>query len=190
MNNSLIIDNIQKHILINDFEISYLTSILEEIKVSKKQLILKQGQTCKKIFFVVSGSLRAFNLNSKGKDATVMFAVNDWWITDMYGFMNQKPALVSIEALEDSQLIAIDFYKLEELYQRIQKFERFFRILFQKAYIREQLRALDAISYSTEERYYQFVEKYPMITQKISQKQIASYLGVTPEFLSSIKKKQ
>lgn len=189
MNTSHIFTNIQKHISLSDLEKSYFSSFIESNEISKKELILKQGQTCKKIYFVASGSLRAFNINSQGKDSTVMFAVQDWWITDMYCFTNQKPALLSIEALEDSKLITLDFYALEALYHEIPKFERFFRILFQNAYIREQLRALDAISFTTEERYSRFVEKYPEIVQKTTQKQIASYLGVTPEFLSSIKKK-
>lgn len=181
--------NIQKHIVLNDAEKNYLTSILEVKEVLRKELILKQEQQCKKIYFVVSGSLRAFHINNEGKDSTIMFAIQDWWITDMYCFINQKPALVAIEALENCQLIGLDFSSLEMLYQKTPKFERFFRILFQNAYSREQLRALDHISYTTEERYYRFVHKYPEIVQKITQKQIASYLGVTPEFLSAIKKK-
>ncbi len=118
-----------------------------------------------------------------------MFAVQDWWITDMNCFVNQKPAMLFIEALEDSKVLELDFDLLETLYQKASKFERFFRILFQNAYIREQLRALYNISCSTEERYKQFVQKYPVIVEKVTQKQIASYLGVTPEFLSLIKKK-
>jgi CRP-like cAMP-binding protein len=118
-----------------------------------------------------------------------MFAIQDWWITDMNCFVNQKPALLSIEALEESKIVALDYYLLEELYRSVPKFERFFRILFQNAYIREQLRVLQSISFTTEERYQQFVEKYPAVAQKVTQKQIASYLGVTPEFLSSIKRK-
>lgn len=118
-----------------------------------------------------------------------MFAVQDWWITDMDSFINRKPALLSIKALETSGVIEWSFDWLEELYDKFPKFERFFRILFQNAYIREQRRVLHNISLTTEERYRQFVESYPAIVKKITQKQIASYLGVTPEFLSSVKKK-
>jgi len=90
--------------------------------------------------------------------------------------------------LEDSKIIELDFYFLERLYLEIPKFERFFRILFQNAYVREQLRSLHNISFTTEKRYRRFIEKYPAIVEKVTQKQIASYLGVTPEFLSSIKR--
>lgn len=94
----------------------------------------------------------------------------------MNSFVNQKPGLLSIETLEPSRIISLDFQVLEELYQIIPMRERFFRILFQNAYIREQLRALQSISLTTEERYRQFVENYPTIVEKVTQKQIASYL--------------
>lgn len=184
-----IFKNIQKHISLNDAEKQHIIAACAVTGVQKKQRILEQGKLCKKLYFVESGSLRAFNLSADGKESTLMFAVRDWWITDMNCFVNQKPALLSIEALEPSRIIALDFHILEKLYQNIPKLERFFRILFQNAYIREQLRALQSISLTTEERYRQFIENYPAIVEKVSQKQIASYLGVTPEFLSSLKRK-
>ena len=189
MYNHQIFNNVQKHIVLSDFDKQQFLSSLISRDVQKKQLLLEQGQICKKIYFVESGSLRAFNVNGDGKESTIMFAVQDWWITDMNCFVHRKPAMLSIEALENSKIMELDFDLLEELYQNIPKFERFFRILFQNAYIREQLRALHNISLTTEEKYWQFVENYPAIVQKVTQKQIASYLGVTPEFLSSVKKK-
>ena len=184
-----IFKNIQKHISLNDFDKEHLISLIKVKNILKKEFVLKQGQVCKKIYFVEFGSLRAFNVDDEGKESTIMFAVQDWWITDMNCFINEKPALLSIEALENSKIIELDFHLLEKLYRKLPKFERFFRILFQNAYIREQQRALYNISYTTEERYCQFIEKYPAISKKVTQKQIASYLGVTPEFLSSVKKK-
>jgi len=118
-----------------------------------------------------------------------MFAIQDWWITDMNGFINQKAAQVSIEALEHCRLLELSFVTLENLYLEMPKFERFFRIRFQNAYIREQQRSFHNIALTTEQRYQYFIDKYPEIVEKITQKQIASYLGVTPEFLSAIKKK-
>lgn len=190
MFNYQIFKNIENHISLNDVDKEYLLSLFKVKNILKKEYVLKQGQNCNKIYFVEFGSLRAFNLDDKGKESTIMFAVQDWWITDMNSFINRQPASVSIIALENSQVIALDFNLLEELYLQLPKFERFFRILFQNAYIREQQRVLYNISYTTEERYYQFIEKYPAISQKITQKQIASYLGVTPEFLSSKKNKR
>ena len=189
MNDYQLLKNIQRHILLSDFEEQQLISSLTVRLIHRKELILEQGKMCKKLYFVESGSLRAFNVNGDGKESTIMFAVQDWWITDMNCFVNQKPALLSIESLEDSKIIEWDYYLLEKLYHKIPKLERFFRILFQNAYIREQLRALHNISFTTEERYRQFIENYPEIVEKVTQKQIASYLGVTPEFLSSVKRK-
>lgn len=184
-----IFKNIEKHISLTDAEKDYFFSLLVMKEVSKKEIVLWQDQTCRNIYFVESGCLRAFHVNDDGKESTIMFAIKDWWITDMNCFINHKPALLSIEALEDSQLMLLDAYQLEKLYIENPKFERFFRILFQNAYIREQQRALQNISLPTEERYQHFIKKYPALIEKITQKQIASYLGVTPEFLSSIKKK-
>ncbi len=189
MNEYQIFKNIQKHISLSDSEKELFISLLIEKEIVKKEIVLEQGSISRKLYFVEFGSLRAFNVNTEGKESTIMFAVRDWWITDMNSFVNQKPALLSIEALEVSRLIEFDYSTLEELYKRLPKFERFFRIIFQNAYIREQLRVLDNISFTTEQRYIRFIQKYPQIVQKVTQKQIASYLGVTPEFLSSIKKK-
>ncbi len=189
MSDYKIFDNIQKHITLSEIEKQYLLPLLTVKDVQKKTFILKQGQFCKKIFFVEQGSFRAFYIDKHGKESTIMFALQDWWVTDMDCFVNQKPALLAIEALENSKVIELEFRLLEQLYLKIPKFERFFRILFQNAYIREQSRALQNLSFTTKERYWQFVEKYPAIVEKVTQKQIASYLGVTPEFLSSVKKK-
>lgn len=184
-----IFKNIEKHISLNDSEKQYLKSSFSLREVSKKETILEQGNTCKNLYFVEYGSFRAYNVDQNGRESTIMFAVKDWWITDMDCFVNRKPALLSIEALEPSGIFEWNSDWLDQLYEKIPKFERFFRILFQKAYIREQKRALHSISLTTEERYRQFVENYPAIVEKVTQKQIASYLGVTPEFLSAVKKK-
>lgn len=184
-----IFKNIAKHISLSDSEIEYVWSLLQEKTLGKKEVVLSQGGTCKKIYFVDEGSLRAYNINEDGKESTIMFAVNDWWITDMDSFINQRPSSLTIATLEDSTILELDYNSLQDLFVKLPKFERFFRILFQNAYIREQRRALHNISMSTEKRYHLFVDKYPAIVEKVTQKQIASYLGVTPEFLSAIKKK-
>lgn len=186
---SLIFLNIQKHITLTDEEKEYLKSLLYEIEVSPKRTLLRQGQNCRQLFFVSKGSIRAYNLDKDGKESTIMFGIDDWWITDMYAFTRQKPALLSLEALEDTRVVVLEFEVFDKALKHIPKLERFFRILFQNAYVREQLRVLDSISLTTEERYRKFLDKYPQIVEKVTQKQIASYLGVTPEFLSSVKKK-
>lgn len=187
MNDSLILKNITKHVSLNNEEASYFLSLLKERTIQKKELILRQQQTCKEISFVQSGILRAFYMDTAGKESTIMFALPDWWITDMFCFINQKPAMLNIEALEKSTVLQLQKDDLDKLYIRIPKFERFFRIMMQNAYIREQLRIIENLSQTAEERYYTFLQKYPLAAEKITQKQIASYLGITPEFLSNIK---
>ena len=186
----LIIKNIFRHISLTDQEKSYFLSLLKEKKIGKKELILQQQQTCKEINFVQTGILRAFHVDTTGKESTIMFALPDWWITDMYCFINQKPAMLNIEALEESYILQLHKDDLDNLYLKVPKFERFFRIMMQNAYIREQLRTIESLSLPAEERYYNFLQKYPEAAKRIRQKQIASYLGITPEFLSLIKSKK
>lgn len=187
MDESLILKNISRHIALNKDETSYFLSLLKEKTIQKKELILKQQNLCREINFVQSGVLRAFYLDPSGKESTIMFAVPDWWITDMFCFINQKPAMLTIEALEESTVLQLQKESLDELYIKVPKFERFFRIMMQNAYIREQLRIIENLSLTAEERYDAFLRKYPLAAERVTQKQIASYLGITPEFLSSIK---
>ena len=119
-----------------------------------------------------------------------MFAVADWWVTDMYCFLNNKPAMMYIETIEDSCIFQLSKENFDKLFSAVPKFERFFRILMQNAYTREQLRVIESLSLTSEERYDRFLLKYPQIVQQVTQKQIASYLGITPEFLSTIRKKK
>lgn len=187
MEKNLILNNISKHISLTPQEATYFLSLLRERRVQKKEPILKQQQACKDINFVNSGILRAFYMDASGKESTIMFAVSDWWITDMFCFINQKPAILNIEALENSTILQLSKDDLERLYHKIPKFERFFRIMMQNAYIREQLRMIENLSLPAEERYHNFLQKYPLAAERVTQKQIASYLGITPEFLSIIK---
>lgn len=187
MNTELILANIAKHISLDKNEIDFFLSLLKPEEVSKKSVLLKEGQLCRDINFVHHGTLRAFYMVKEAKESTIMFAVADWWITDMYCFINQKPAMLTITAVEDSQLFRLRKEDLDRLYLQVPKFERFFRIIMQNAYIREQLRIIENLSLSAEERYTNFLSRYPKVAQQVTQKQIASYLGITPEFLSTLR---
>lgn len=190
MLHDLILANVAKHISLTDDEKGYFISFLTQTEVSKKKNILTEGQICKTINFVHSGMLRAFYVDKDGKESTIMFAVADWWITDMYCFINQLPAMLNIETINTSIILQLQKSDLEKLYSKIPKFEKFFRILMQNAYIREQLRIIESLSLSAEQRFDNFVTKYPLIASNVTQKQIASYLGITPEFLSAIRNKK
>jgi len=187
MEHTSILTNVAKHISLDKEEISYFVSVLNRQEVSKKDFILREGQICKSISFVHSGILRAYYIDKEGKESTIMFAIADWWITDMFCFVNQKPAMLNIQAVENSRIFQLQKDALDKLYLKLPKFERFFRIIMQNAYIREQLRVIQNLSLSAEERYNNFLSKYPQIAKQVTQKQIASYLGITPEFLSTIR---
>jgi len=170
MKQDLILANISKHILLNEEEQDYFLSLLSEKGVKKKDYILRHGQYCRYINFVNSGTLRAYYLNDKGKESTIMFAPKDWWVTDMYCFIKEQPAMLNIQAIEESAILQLSKTKLDLLYKEIPKFERFFRILMQNAYIREQLRSIQNLSHTAEERYDKFLHKYPSILPHITQK--------------------
>ncbi|MEM8893225.1 MAG: Crp/Fnr family transcriptional regulator [Bacteroidota bacterium] len=187
MNLELLLPHIQKRIQLNDEDAQLLRFVLKEKKFKKKTFILKKGENCRYIYFVNSGLLRAFHLSPHGKDSTIMFATKEWWITDMYCFANRLPAMVNIQALQDCELLALSKDKLDQLFRDTPKFERYFRILMENAYSREQLRMIQNLSNTAKERYVAFLKKYPDISAHVTQKQIASYLGITPEFLSTIR---
>lgn len=190
MIHDLILQNIAKHIALNNEETAHFTSLLTYKEITKKTYLLKEGQACKNLTYVHSGALRSYCLDKEGKESTIMFAVADWWVTDMYCYLNEKPAMMYIEAIEDSFIFQISRENFGKLFIAIPKFERFFRILMQNAYTREQLRIIENLTLSSEQRYDRFLNKYPQIVKQVTQKQIASYLGITPEFLSAIRKKK
>lgn len=182
-----ILSNVAKHISLTNTEANQFTSLLRKSDVSKKEILLVQGQVCKSIYFVNNGILRAYYTDKQDKETTIMFGSADWWITDMFSFLNQQPSLMHMEAIENSEVLELSKKDLDQLYIDVPKFERFFRIIIQNAYVREQVRVIHNLSMTAEERYQVFIQKYPHIVQRVTQKQIASYLGITPEFLSAIR---
>jgi CRP-like cAMP-binding protein len=185
-----ILKNTAKHISLEKEEEQYFISLLKSKAIPKKDFLLREGQSCNTINYVDSGALRAFFLDADGKESTIMFAIHDWWITDMYCFIMEQPAMQNIIAIEDSSVLQLKKTDLEKLYVAVPKFERFFRIIMQNSYIREQLRVLQNLSMPAEQRYNIFINKYPQLIPHVTQKQIASYLGITPEFLSYVRRKK
>lgn len=187
MEHALILSNVAKHVILTREEEIQFLSFLQPRELDKKEILLGQSGPCSYINFVNKGTLRAFYTDDNAKEYTVMFAIQDWWITDINAFANQTLSSVTIQALEDSQIFQLGNMPKQELLKAIPKFERYFRILMQNAYIREQSRSLRNISQSAEERYHHFISKYPGIAAQITLKQLASYLGITPEFLSALR---
>jgi CRP-like cAMP-binding protein len=184
----LIQKNIAKHIQLTEEEFNYFTSLLKVKRLRKKQILLEEGEVCSHEHFVNSGCLRQYYLDEKGQEHIVQFAVTDWWIGDQYSFLTGLPGKYFIDALSESEVLMIEKNKLEELYIKVPKFERFFRIAFQNAYVAMQQRILSKLSEPAEKNYLDFIRRYPDIEQAVPQHQVASYLGITPESLSRIRK--
>jgi CRP-like cAMP-binding protein len=183
-----ILDHLSHYITLTAEEEKYFLSLLKSRRLRKKDVLLQAGDVCRYETFVLSGCLRAFFVDPAGTEHIAQFAVADWWISDMASLITGEPATLYIDALVDSEIVLIERDKLEELYARIPKFEKFFRILLQKAYVAQQRRIIDNLCKPARERYQEFVMRYPSIEQLVPQYQVASYLGITPEFLSQLRR--
>lgn len=172
---------------INQEELEIFHSRLKSRSVRKKTLLLQQGEVCKFEAYIVKGCVKKYYIDQNGDEVILQFAVEDWWISDIGSFSEQKPSNLFIETLEDTELLTIDFESKERLYQEIPSLERVFRIMLQRAYSVLESRFYSTVSHSAETRYLEFIKKYPSIPQRVPQQQIASYLGITPESLSRIK---
>jgi CRP-like cAMP-binding protein len=136
---------------------------------------------------VNKGCLRCYSVDSSGKEHVVQFAIEEWWISDLYSFFTNEPSTFNIDALEDSELLLLEQNSYERLLQEIPAFERLFRKLFENRLIANERRINATLSDSAEERYLSFLKNYPSIAQRVPLTQIASYLGITPESLSRIR---
>jgi CRP-like cAMP-binding protein len=183
----LILKNISRFITLTPEEEQYFTSILKLKKLKKKQYLLQEGDVVRYDYFVNKGCLRTYTIDEKGQEHVVQFSIEDWWTGDMYSFLTQTPARYTIDAIEDTELLCLERNALEELYVKVPKFEKFFRHLLQNAFVSLQERIIGNLSQPADERYCNFVTKYPAMEKRLPLKQIASYLGITPESLSRIR---
>ena len=157
-------------------------------KLRKRQYLLQEGDVCKAIAFVERGALREYSVEN-GSEHVIQFAIEGWTISDLFSFLTGEPATYNIDALEDAELVLITKTAHEELLKKQPKYETYMRLLITGAYIALQRRLTSNISLSVEERYTSFTETYPDIAQRVPQHMIASYMGLTPETLSRIRKK-
>lgn len=185
----LILQNISKHVSLSPDEETLFLSKVEFQTFKAKTILLSPGEIANCTYFVNSGILRSFTINDNIIEHVLHFACEGWWIGDMYSYISQKPGNLFIEVLEDAELAMISKENHENLYYQIPKLEHFFRILAENSLVSHQERLMDNLSLTAEERYEKFCSKYPSLIQKISQKNVASYIGVTPEFFSKMKSK-
>jgi CRP-like cAMP-binding protein len=189
MNDNLILTNVNKHISLTDNEQSFFLSLLEHKTIRKREILLKAGEICKHSTFVIDGALKGYTQDADSNEHVINFALKDWWIADIYSLISEKPGVLTIEALADSTIILLSRKNQELLYNKVPKFERFFRILTENSLVANQQRLINNLTLTAEERYLDFTKKYPFVLECAPLHNIASYLGITPEFLSKIRRK-
>ncbi len=180
-------EHVQRIIPMSDEEFPACTSFMTPKRLRKGAYLVQEGEVSKYLAFVTRGCLRSYGVDKKGEEHVVQFALEGWWITDLYSFLTEKPGEYYIDALEESDALLMDRSSYEQLCTTLPKFERYFRILLQNNYIATHRRVLSSISLSVEEQYLQMVEEHPEIVRRVAQRHIASYLGITPEALSRIR---
>jgi CRP-like cAMP-binding protein len=184
----LFFNKVNEKVNLTEDEQEICKSLLVSKKLRKKQYLLQEGDVAKYSAFVEKGALRSYTIDDKGSEHIIQFAIEGWWISDIYSFLTGEPSTYNIEALEDCELLTLTKAAQEELVEKVPKFERYLRILMQGAYIALQRRMTGTLVYTAEEKYLSLTKAYPDIIQRVPQHMIASYLGVTPETLSRIRR--
>ncbi|MFD0761918.1 Crp/Fnr family transcriptional regulator [Lutibacter aestuarii] len=182
-----LLNYIKNYISLTEEEEEILLSKISYKKYLKGQYLVQQGDVCKHEYFILSGCTKTFYMDNEGQEHIILFAIEDWWTSDMGSFIAQKPADYNVQCIENTELIQISYEANEELYIQIPKLERFFRKIVERALVASQKRIVRNFSMSAKERYLIFRKNYPKIEQRIPQYMVASYLGITKEFLSKIK---
>lgn len=181
--------HLDKFITITEEEYGSIISFFKILEVKKKQNLMLDGEVCRQMYFVNKGCLRKFFVNEKGVEQTTEFAIENWWITDTFAFERQIPTNFSIQAVEHSSILVIDLQHQELLLQKHPVMERYFRMIYQRAYAASERRIRYLYEMSREELYMHFSTLYPWFIQRIPQYLIASFLNLTPEYLSEIRAK-
>jgi len=171
----------------NDHELAQFHSRLKHQHFKKRTVLLRQGEICRFEAYIIKGCVKKYYIDRTGNEVILQFAVEDWWISDIGSFYEQKPSNLFIETLEDTELLMIDQENKEKLFHEIPHLERVFRLMVQRSYSVLESRFYATLAHSAEERYLEFLKKYPEIPHRVPQTQIAAYLGITPESLSRIK---
>lgn len=187
MNGELLIRYISGIVSLTAEESSIILQYFRTRKYLKGQYVVQQGDICNCESFVVNGCLRTFYVDDEGVEHTVAFSIENWWAADLGSFLSRTPAFYNVQCLEAVELLQITHDDLEQLYQHVPKMERFFRIIIQRAYVASERRIVRNFSMDAKARFQAFREHYPQIEQRVPQYMIASYLGITKEFLSKIR---
>ncbi len=181
---------IKRYIVISETEIDTFQSYLKLKKIRKKEFLLKEGQLCKSRYFILKGCIRLFYIDSKGNEQIIHFGIENWWITDYESLINNIPSILYIQAIEDTELLELPEESFDNLCNEVPQTERLFRKIMEKTYIAIQKRIEYIYSLKGEEQFDLFVSTSPDFAQRVPQYMIASYLGMSPEFISKVKAKK
>ena len=189
MQTRLILEHVGRYIKLTGEEQGLFVSLLRPITLKRKRLLLQSGDICKHSAFINDGCMRGFTVDGNGLEHVLSFAPAGWWMADMYSLLSQKPGTLNIEALEDTELLLLAKTDQEALYRQVPAFERFFRIITENSLVAYQQRLMDNLSLPAEDRYHNFCKRYPTLIYSVPKKHIATYIGITPEFLSRMQRK-
>ena len=181
------INYINKYVVLTNEEEQILLSIVSFRRYLKGQYVVQQGDICKNSGFIINGCTRTFHVDDDGQEQTVMFSTENWWASEIGSFVTQTPSDYNVQCVENTELIQISFDEQETLFRKIPKLERFFRLILEKAFVASQKRIVRNFSLTAKDQYLHFLKEYPELDNRIPQYMIASYLGITKEFLSKIK---
>jgi CRP-like cAMP-binding protein len=185
----LLKQNISSHISLTNSEIEEFCNLFQNKPIKKKSFLLREGEVCKFEGFVTKGIFKVYHIDKRGAEQVLYFAIENWWITDIDSFTNESPSQLFIEALEDSEVLLISKKDKEFAYANLPQIEKLFRVMTQKTHVALQRRMIDNLSKTADQRYLDFIKKYPQLHQQLSNLQIAAYLGISHEFLSKIRNK-
>ena len=183
-----LIKAISKHINLTAEEQRQVIHAFTSAKLIRKELWLEEGRQTQLLAFVVSGCLYSYSVDNKGQINPLQFARPHGWITDLYAYLTHAPSTLSVTALTSSEILTITREKQLQLFEAVPKLERYFRIITENALISSRKRNLDLLNLSARERYEQFISNYPGLLQEVPLKLIAKYIGITPEFLSKVRR--
>lgn len=185
-----LIEHILKVTSLNDHEILKLRKHIRLRKFKKKEFLLNEGEICRELYFVEEGCVRMYFINKKAAEQIVQFALDGWWISDFSSYIDQKPSDYYIQCIEETEIVFIDKHGYDDLLNELPHLEKYFRLVFQKALAASQIRAKLVYELSKEEFYQHFSTSFPDFMQRVPQYMIASYLGLTPEYMSELRKKK
>jgi CRP-like cAMP-binding protein len=189
MSSNFILKNFSDYVALDENEQERLVSVLIPRPFKRGEILIKAGEQARYMLFVNAGYLMTTYTDSNGSDHVIQFSGSGWWSGDIYSTFDQQPTPYNTKALTDGEVLLLPRLAQAHLLQSSGIFERYFRVVFQKGVLRQQRRYIEAVSTSAEERYWSFMTAYPSIAAEVPQKYIASYLGITPEFLSKIRQK-